>query len=400
MMSTAGLDPDAHRVYLLMFNACGSGGVARTVINLANRLSRTHQVELISLFRRRDRPRFPVDPRVKLTFLDDVRPGAAYDGPRGHVRALLRRQPTRLRPHPTETEMSLLTDLLLWRKLHGLRAGVLVSTRPSLHLAAVRLAPRRLVTVGQDHLNFPTRFGNAKQAKVLRAVVPRLDAYTVLTHADAEDYRRELPGADMHLAVIRNALSWPAATTPAKLENKVVVAAGRLSAEKGFRRLVHAFAPVARAHPDWQLHIYGHGDQRVALSSLVTELGLDGQVVLQGYTEDLRSVLAEASIYAMSSHSEGFPMVLLEAMSTGLPLVSFDCPRGPGEIIDDDKNGRLVSDGDLPAFTAALRELVEDPELRRRLGARALEDARQYETDTITAAWESLFAQVGGRRRG
>jgi glycosyltransferase involved in cell wall biosynthesis len=392
-MPQSNLGRTRRRIHLLMFNACGGGGVARSVINLANHLADSNQVELISLYRRRDAPRFTVDPRVRLTFLADARR-------HGPVRARLDRRRTRLRPEPTETEMSLLTDLLLWRKLNRLRPGILVSTRPSLHLAAARLAPRRLATIGWDHLNFPTRFQNDRQANVLRFAVPRLDAYTVLTNADAEDYRSDMPGMDTRLAVIRNAIPWPVSATPARLENKVVVAAGRLSAEKGFRRLLRAYEPIARSHPDWQLHIYGHGEDQAALGQLITRRGIDEQVRLKGYTDDLRSVLAESSVYAMSSHLEGFPMVLIEAMSTGLPLVGFDCPRGPGEIIDDGKNGHLVRDGDLAGFTSALRGLIEDHELRRRLGARALEDAGQYETDQVLTDWEELFEQLDGRRDG
>jgi glycosyltransferase involved in cell wall biosynthesis len=387
-----------HRVYLLMYNACGSGGVARTVVNLANRLARTHEVELISLYRRRDRPVFAIDPRVRVTYLADARRRAR--GRRGRVHSLLSRRPTRLRPAPVEPHMSMLTDHLLRRKLRSLEPGILVSTRPSLHLAAVRFAPRRMVTVGQDHLNFPARFRNPRQAQVLRAAVPRLDAYTVLTNADAEDYRRELPGMDTRISVIRNASPWPVSQTPAALDRKVVVAAGRLTRVKGFRRMIQAYEPVARARPEWQLHIYGHGDDQEALERLIEERDLGGQVRLMGYTRDLRSVLMDSSVYAMTSHEEGFPMVLIEAMSTGLPLVSFDCPRGPGEIIDDGKNGRLVPDGDIPSFTSALLEVIDDRDLRRRLGAQALEDARQYEIDAIAAHWEELLERVGGRLRG
>lgn len=389
---------DGNRVYLLMFDACGKGGVARSVINLANRLAQRHRVELISLYRRSARSPFTIDPRVRVSYLSDagLRPEDGF----GPLRAYLHRKPTLLRPLPVEPRMSLLTDYLLWRKLRTLRPGILITTRPSLHLAAVRFAPKRVVRIGQDHLNYPARFRNVLQARVLRAAVPRLDAYTVLTNADAEDYSRDLPGSATSIKVIRNALPWPASTTPADLENKVVVAAGRLSPEKGFRRLVRAFEPVARTHPDWRLHIYGHGDEQAALERLVTEKGLTGHVELKGYTRDFRSVLRHASIYAMSSHEEGFPMTLIEALSTGVPPVSFDCPRGPGEIIDDGKNGRLVPDGDVPGLTSALLDLVEDRELRRRLGARALEDARQYEMDTIVEHWETLFEQVAGGRSG
>ena len=387
----------ARRIYLLMFNACGSGGVARTVINLANRLAEHHEVELISLFRRGRRPRFPVDPRVRLSFLVDDR---ALRKERGSYKSFLAGRSSWLRPTVIDSQMSLLTDVALLRKLRGLPPGMLVSTRPSLHLAATRLAPRRLVLIGWDHLNFPSRFRTERQAEVLRTAIPRLDAYAVLTNADAEDYRRELPDMDTHIQVIRNAASWPISATPAALENKVVVAAGRLSGVKGFDRMIRAYRPVASAYPDWRLHIYGHGEQRAALARLITDLGLGEQVHLMGFTQDFRSVLENASFYAMSSRAEGFPMVLLEAMSTGLPLVSFDCPRGPGEIIDDGKNGRLVPNGDGPGFTAALLELIGDAELRKRFGAQALEDSRQYEMDRVVAHWETLFERAAGGRRG
>jgi glycosyltransferase involved in cell wall biosynthesis len=155
--------------------------------------------------------------------------------------------------------MSMLTDLLLWRALRRIRKGIVVSTRPSLHLALARLAPRRLTTIGWDHLNYPARSSNPRQIAVIRAAVAELDAYVVLTDADADDYRRDLPDAPTRIQVIRNSVTWPVADEPPPLEAKVVVAAGRLAPRKGAQRLVRAFAMTAEAHPDWQLHLYGRG---------------------------------------------------------------------------------------------------------------------------------------------
>lgn len=159
-------------------------------------------------------------------------------------------------------------------------------------------------------------------------MVPTLDAYVVLTHADAADYRRGIADCQhTRIGTIHNALPWPVAATPAPLRAKVVVAAGRLARE-GFDRLVNAFAPIARDHPDWQLHIHGEGPERTALTALVHTAALDDQVRLSGYTADLRRTLSRASVHAMSSRAEGFPMVLIESMSVGLPVVAFDC-QGP-----------------------------------------------------------------------
>ena len=311
-----------------MYDATGRGGVARTVLNLAGHLAGYRDVRVVSLFRGHDEPAYALDPRVRLEVLVDVRRG------RGPLDRLRNRRPTGLRPSPSEQHLTRLTDHRLRRRLRALEPGILVSTRPSLHLAATRWAAPGVRVVGQDHKNFPIRFANRRQAAVLRAAVPRLDAYVVLTHADAADYRRQLPGAP-RVEVIRNALPWDPAGTPAALDTKVVVAAGRLVPEKGFGRMVDAFAPVARAHPDWQLHIHGEGAERGRLLRTGGAARARRQVRLPGHADDLRSVLAGAAAYALTSHAEGFPMVLLEAMSAGVPLVAMDCPRGPGEIVAD-----------------------------------------------------------------
>jgi glycosyltransferase involved in cell wall biosynthesis len=383
--------PVPRTIYLLMFDAFGRGGVARSVLTLASRLADRHQVEVISLYRRRAAPRFPLDPRVRLSVLRDAR------GHEGLVWRALHQRPSRLSPEPSETEMSLLTDLLLRRKLCRLRPGILVSTRPSLHLAAARFAPGHVSLVGQDHAPFTVRFANARQVDVLRAAVPALDAYTVLTDADAADYRRELPGCAERISTVPNMLPWPVADAPAPLDGRLVVAAGRLSKEKGFRRLLRAFAPVAQRHPGWRLRIHGEGEERAGLEALVRRLGLERRVELPGHTDDLRSALAEASVYALSSHHEGFGMSLVEAMSLGVPPVSFACPQGPAQIVDHGANGMLVEDGDLAGFSETLDRLVTDDALRRRLGARAWQDARAYAPERVLGDWEDLFDRVALR---
>jgi len=377
-------------VTFLMFDAWGGGGVARTTVNLANELCRTHDVRVISLRRRRRTPRFELDPRIAVTTLMDARDGV------GSSSGILDRLPSRLRPRVSEASMSLRTDLLLRRAVRQVGSGLLVSTRPSLHLAATTWARPGVTTVGWDHLNFPTRWQNPLQQQVLRHTVPRLDAYVVLTEADRRDYLAELPGITTEIRVIRNSVSWPLAEHPPDLDSRVVVAAGRLVSRKGFPRLVRAFAPVARAHPDWQLHIYGSGQgtEVVRIETLLDELDLRRQVLVQGYHQDLPTVFSEASVYAMGSRSEGFPMVLIEAMSVGLPLIAFDCPRGPGETIDDGVNGFLVDDDDIAGYSRALARLVEDADLRRRLGARARQDAERYVVGSIAADWVTLFADL------
>ena len=116
-----------------------------------------------------------------------------------------------------------------------------------------------------------------------------------------------------------------------------------------------------------------------------------------GATRDLGAALAQGSVFALSSRFEGFGIVVVEAMSKGLAVVSFDCPRGPGEIIDDGRDGVLVPPGDVAALSRALLETVGDEERRRALGTAALETARRYDPATVGKSWVTLLDQLAPR---
>jgi len=151
---------------------------------------------------------------------------------------------------------------------------------------------------------------------------------------------------------------------------------------------------VAAAHPDWSLRIFGEGQKRAHLEALAAELGIADHVALPGRVRDLRAELERASIFALSSRFEGLPMVLLEAMSEGLAIVSFDCRTGPRELLEDGRDGVLVPDGDEAALSRALLELVEDRERRRRLGAAARERARELSLGAVGARWDALLDEL------
>jgi glycosyltransferase involved in cell wall biosynthesis len=205
-----------------------------------------------------------------------------------------------------------------------------------------------------------------------------------------------LADAPARVVRIRNAL--PAIEGDVSpLDGRIVMAAGRLMWQKGYDRLIPAFAPIAREHPDWQLRIYGDGKRERQLRRLIREHGVSTNVLLMGSTERLGVEMSKAAMFVLSSRFEGLPMVIIEAMSKGLPVVSFDCPRGPREMIADGRDGILVPDGDIEALTASMLRLVEDAEERRRLGAGALETARSYDVDAIGREWDALLASLTGK---
>jgi glycosyltransferase involved in cell wall biosynthesis len=385
--------PEAReRVTILLLHAWGMGGTIRSAFNLGELLAEHHEVEVLSLVRRRDRPFFGFPHDVKVNAIDDQRPGE-----RGLLERVLRRMPSLL-VHPDDYAYPLCsawTDVMLARRMRDMPPGLLVTTRPALNLLAARFAPPQLVTVAQEHMNFHAhRPGVAAE---MRRHYRRLDALAVLTEDDERDYGSALHGSATRVVQIPNTIP-PMDGGTATGDAKVIIAAGRLNAQKGFDLLVPAFARVAKTHPDWQLRIYGRGPERPALQQLIVEHELYNNAFLMGPTRRLGTAMAGASVFALSSRFEGFGMVIVEAMSKGLPVVSFDCPRGPGEIIEDGVDGVLVSDGDVDAFAAALLELVEDADRRRRMGTAALETARAYDIDLVAPRWEELLEQLAGAR--
>jgi glycosyltransferase involved in cell wall biosynthesis len=369
-------------------HAYGFGGTIRTSFNLAESLATEHPVELISLVRRRDRPFFEPPAGVAISAVDDVRPGRPR-GVLGRLPSLLIHPEDHAYPHA-----SLRSDLTLLRRLRGMPPGVLITTRPAFNLLAARLAAPGVAVIGQEHLH-----AAAHRPALLREIrrhYRQLDVLTVLTDADRRDYERLTAGSPVRLERIPNAVT-PLDGGRADPAARVVVALGRLTSQKGFDLLLRAWEEVAPARPEWQLRIYGGGHLRPALRARIAERGLHASTYLMGQTHHAGEALAGASLYVLSSRFEGFAMVLLEAMSKGLPVVSFDCPRGPAELITPGVDGLLVPPEDTAALAVALAELMDDEDRRRRMAAAAVETARAYEPEVIAARWRALVGTVHAR---
>ncbi len=401
--------PTSERIYFLSFTADGADGICRTVSTVANELVKRHDVEIISLYKRRRNLAYPVDERVRVVDLYDARPigprGRPYSGrvrakdhpERSRIAAWLDNRPSRSAPRADDPSVSLLTDLLIWRKLRTLQPGVLVSTRPSLHAAAAKYAPRHLAVVGWEHMHLEAREMLPRMMRRLLLTAPQLDGLVTLTKGDRQSWADRLGDTDVVLEAIPNAVPWEV-TDASPLDQKVIVSGGRLVERKGFPRLIQAYSPVARKHPDWQLHIYGRGEQEEEIAAEIRRQGVEQQVIMKGQSDEFDKVLSEATIFANGALYEGFGMVMTEALSKGVPLVAFDVPIGPKEIVEDGINGRLIPDGDMSGFSNALLELIEDEDLRRRLGANAQETARKYEIDAIGKNWDDVIDRVVARR--
>ena len=379
---------DPPKVTILLVHAWGMGGTIRTMLNVAGRLAERHEVEVevVSVWRAREDPFFPFPAGVTVTAAEDRRPGAG-----GRRARLLRRIPGSLLfpGDRTSRNTTLWTDIQLVPTLWRIRSGVLIGTRPALNLlvSQVGWGPAR---VASEHA--PVERHSALVKREIRRRYGTLDAVVVLGEGERAALDRMIGGATP-VHVIPNAVP-PLPGGRARLEAPVVVAVGRLRPIKGYDRLIRAFAAVVADHPDWRLRICGGGRERAALQSLVGELGLEGHVCLAGRVRRIERELERASIFVLSSHAEGLPLAMLEAMSKGVPVVSFTCPTGPREVIEDGIDGLLVPNGDEAALGRAIAALIEDEALRRRLGSAAIRKAEAFGRDAVGERWEALVARL------
>lgn len=182
--------------------------------------------------------------------------------------------------------------------------------------------------------------------------------------------------------------------------SKVAITAARLVDVKNYESLVNIWAKVVQVHPDWILQIWGNGPEENRLKEQINRMKLNNHVLLMGYTPDVQEQMAHASIFVLTSRTEGFSLVTIEAMSVGIPAVAYNCPGGLCYVLKDGKTGFCVPMNDEDAFVERLFILIENEELRKAMGQVALREAEQYRIEKITQRWMELFQELLDKKRG
>lgn len=379
------------KIVFLLNNAYGIGGTIRSVANLSGALAEGHRVRIASLYRSRTTPSLRFDPRVRITPLIDLRPGAGDATGQGPEPAEPSTVFADLPMNYGRVAPSALSDRRIGDFLADVDADVVISTRPVLNVYLARLGQPRYLRVAQEHVTFDAR---AKRARAVQlAAVRELDALVCVSAADAERYASELADAPVRVVSVPNCSPAPA-VPPAGGDSRVIVAAGRLAPVKRYDRLIDAFAELAPEFPDWELRIYGRGLERDNLRRRIGDLRLHNRARLMGAASPIETEWVKGAVAAVSSDAESFGLTIVEAMRCGVPVVATDCPHGPGEIITHGENGLLSPlSGGSAALASALRPLLADEALRRRLAARGRASAAAYDPSVIAARYEELFRQ-------
>jgi glycosyltransferase involved in cell wall biosynthesis len=354
------------RLVFLVRDIHFGGGGERVAINLANWfVEKGYQVIVVSLAVERLSNIFSIDKRVQVKYLNiDFSKGFNIVNKICSV-FILRRY---------------------FEKCDGQTILLGVGTYPSL-LASLLPKHKDIRLIGCQHCSYNAL--NLGWRIAGRFFFHRLDTLVSLTDRDAPSWRT----FNKNTQVIPNAVSfYPEAT--ALLRNKIILSIGRMDYNKGYDLLLDVFEKLTLLNNEWILRIIGEGPLKKKIISRVESSSLKDRIEILSPTNSIMEEYLQASVYLMTSRTEGLPMVLLEAKACGLPIISFNCETGPSEIINDSKDGYLIDCFNVDMMLKKVESLCSDQTKRKEFGANGREDIKRFFPESINIKWETLFQNI------
>lgn len=273
----------------------------------------------------------------------------------------------------------------LRRLILDISPDVVISNWTSVNcFSLIALLGLRFPVVAYEHIHFsaPPLFWRGLR----RLIYPLAAAVVTLTEND----RLQLKKINKSTFKVKNPLTVRPSSVSGRSDRRIL-GVGRLVSQKGFDLLLKAFALVCEDYPDWSLDLVGDGPERENLEALAQRLGVSDKVFFHGAQSNVGRFYERASIFVLSSRFEGFGLVITEAQAYGVPVVAFDCPRGPSEIITNGSNGLLVKAEDVDGLAGAITKLIRDPGLADRIAAQGLSTVQEYSPESVLEQWVKIL---------
>ena len=244
-----------------------------------------------------------------------------------------------------------------------------------------------------EHFNFKVNLGTRLRDLGRWMAAKWCTKIVTLTERDKSFWIEKYPKINNKIFVIANPSPFENLDHQPTLESRTVLAVGRLDYIKGFDLLLEAWALVCKEVDErWILNIVGGGQEDANLKQLAQNLAIEARVIFSGQQKDVDSFYKKASIYCLTSRNEGFPMVLLEAQSYGLPVVAFDCDTGPAEILLNDENGYLCKQGQVSNFSSAILKIISSEDRYQNFVKSAFRNSKRFKIETITKRWQDMLS--------
>lgn len=364
------------------------GGIEMAISLMSNAfVKKDYDVTILSLYNLGE-PAYNISPKVKIEYLTQVKPNKNEI-----LNAIKSKNPINiLKEGFYALKVLFLKKSALVKRIKQINDGIIISTRNEHSVLLSKYGKEDVLKIAQLHHD------HCFEKHLLRDIKNRynnIDYFTLLTDQLTKEVKELLNSINTHThcLTMENFLDKCEFNTDLNKKEKSVVAVGRLHTVKGFDRLLEIWKETVSNHPDWKLYIVGDGDEKQNLVNLTNNLDITDSVIFTGALphHKVMETLERSSLYAMTSYSEGFGFVLIEAMSCGLPPVAFDVRVGPRAIINDGVNGILVEDNNIEAFSSALCSLMDNAELRLEYSKNALERAKDFTEEKIIEKWIRVF---------
>lgn len=359
----------------------GYGGIERAITDLANSLVENYSVEIVSTYKVYDEPVNRLDRRIKVKYLTLLKPN------KKEFKIALKkfRLMSAFKEGIKSIKILKLKKELMIEFIKNCDSDVIISTRDIHNEWLGEYAREGVLKIGWEHNH---HHGNEKYAKKIIESCKKLD-YFVLVSKDLANYYKER--VNPKCVYIPNLVSKADVTSDLKSPNLVSV--GRLSKEKGFIDLIDVFALVHMMYPEWKLNLIGDGEEKDKIISKIHKYGLEDSVIMHGFLDKdkVGKILSESSIYLMTSFTESFGIVLLEAFSYGVPCVAFDSAEGANEIISNNWDGYLIKDRDIDEMAKRVCHLIGNYSRRFIMGQNAIKKANKYSLEEVREKWIKII---------
>ena len=367
----------------------GYGGVERAITSLANSLAKLdkYDIEIVSVYKLYEEPVFDIDEKVKVTYL---LPSELSPNRKEWKEALNNLKLIRL----GKESLKGLKILYARRKkmveyIKNTNANVIISTRIFLNELLSEYGKDNILKIGWEHNHYHNDMRYATD--VIRSA-KNLDYFVLVSKGLQKFYHKKMRTFKCKCIYIPNAIeNIPRTKSP--LTGEHIISVGRLSPEKGYLDLLKIYLDLKKKKCKWHLDIVGDGSERSRLEKFIKENNLENDVTLHGFknSKEIEKLMQKSSIYVMTSYTESFGIVLLEAMSNGLPCLAFDSAEGAKEVITSGHDGYLIKHRNFKAMEKKILDLTKDIDMRKKLGKNGRRKVKGYISDNICASWEKLI---------
>lgn len=361
----------------------GVGGIEKAISSLANMLCNEYEIEIISTYKLYDKPSFFIDSKVKVNYLISEKP---------NKKELLDSiKKFNIKSFFIESLKSL--KVLYLRKkcmidaIKKSNSDIIISTRPFHNGLVGKYANKNTLKIAWEHSHHNN---NDKYIKSLINSCKNVDYLVSVSKELNEFYSSRVNSTCRYISLSLD--SFPIKTS--SLDKNEITVVGRLSKEKGFLDLIDVFKLVNTKYPNWHLNIVGDGIEKENILKRIEQNNLNKFITMYGFKEkeEVNEILSNSSIYVMTSFTESFGLVLIEAMSYGIPCISFDSARGSLEIIDNNINGFIINNRDKEEMAKKIISLIKNFKLRKEMGNNAREKSLIFSSNNVKDKWISLIS--------